>query len=283
VKGQGKLHLGLIPSGEAPAPVAFAAALGRALGTAVELHKAVDYRALVSAMEQGYVDFAWLPPLSAARVVRSGAGVPAAIAVRNGTTSYMAGLLALASSKVKHLGDLVGVRAAWVDRESASGYVVIRHALRQSGLSLVDAFAEELFVRSHAEVARALQTGQVDVGATCFNMTGGTVHIARLPPGTALSGGPGAKPSAVEGLASAEVRILAQAGPIPSDIFALRAAVAPAAMGVVAEALVDARPADAHAAAKEMMLADGFMRPSRAHEAMIEGLFAILDAPPSRR
>ena len=47
------------------------------------------------------------------------------------------------------------MRAAWVDRQSASGYVFIRAALRAKGVSLVDAFHEDLFLRSHAEVARA--------------------------------------------------------------------------------------------------------------------------------
>ena len=270
-----RLKLGLIPLGDGPSSsegdaghatrdaTRFATALGNALGTTVELHKGADYRAIVAGMEQGYVDFAWLPPLSAARVVRTGAGVPAAIAVRNGTTSYMTGLLAMKSSAIASLADLRGVRAAWVDRESASGYVVIRAALRAAGVSLVDAFADELFVRSHAEVARALQTGRADVGATCFNVaSGGTVQIARLPPG--------------QGLAHDEVRILAQAGPIPSDIFAVRIAVAPSTLATVQAALVDARPGRAHASAMDLMRADGFVRPSEAHSRMITSLFDIL-------
>ena len=262
-----RLKLGLIPFGDDAAArarvEAFASSLGAALGATVELHKGVDYRAIVAAMEQGLVDFAWLPPLSAARVVRNGAGVPAAIAVRNASTSYMTGLLSMKTSAIVSLADLKGVRAAWVDRESASGYVVIRAALRASGVSLVSAFAEELFVRSHAEVARALQTGRADVGATCFNVaSGGTVQIARLPAGQAL--------------AHDEVRILAQAGPIPSDIFAVRIAVAPSTLATVQAALVDARPGRAHASAMDLMRADGFVRPSEAHSRMITSLFDIL-------
>jgi phosphonate transport system substrate-binding protein len=178
----------------------------------------------------------------------------------------MTGLLTLKSSRIKELADLRGVRAAWVDRESASGYVVIRAALRAAGVRLVDAFAEELFVRSHAEVARALLSGRADVGATCFNMKGGAVEIARLPPG--------------EGLASDAVRILAQAGPIPSDIFAVRTAVAPSTLATVQSALVDARPGEPHRHAKHLMHADGFARPTSAHTHMIEALYEILDAPP---
>src|SRR5260221_1328374 len=97
-----RLRLGLIPIGDAADAAAridaFAAALGEALGSPVELHKAADYRVLVSAMEQGLVECAWLPPLAAARVVRSNIAEPAAIAVRNGTTTYMTGLMTLKSS-----------------------------------------------------------------------------------------------------------------------------------------------------------------------------------------
>jgi phosphonate transport system substrate-binding protein len=263
-----RLTLGLIPMGDDPAANerigAFATSLGSARGANIDLLKGVDYRAIVAAMEQGFVDFAWLPPLSAARVVRSGAAVPAAIAVRNGTTSYMTGLLAMKRGAIRALADVKGVRAAWVDRESASGYVVIRAALRAAGVSLVDAFSEELFVRSHAEVARALQSGRADVGATCFNAAGGVVEIARLPAG--------------EGLSPEDVRILAQAGPIPSDIFAVRTAVAPSTLLTVQSALVDARPAAVQTCASLLMHADGFVRPSDAHSKMIRELFAILDA-----
>jgi phosphonate transport system substrate-binding protein len=269
------LRLGLIPLGGDDGAVeraaGFATAFGAALGANVELHKAADYRALVAAIEQGLVDFAWLPPMSAARVMRGAHAVPAAIAVRNGTTSYMTGLLTLKSSKLESLDDLRGVRAAWVDRESASGYVVIRAALRAKGVRLASAFSEETFVRSHGEVARALREGRADVGATCFNYVSGSVEIARS--GYKEEGG----------LAHDAVRLLAHAGPIPSDIFAVHRSIAMGVIATVQHALVDARPANVHEAAKTMMHADSFARPSPLHVKMVEELFEILDTPPSKR
>jgi phosphonate transport system substrate-binding protein len=265
------LQLGLIPFGSSPEALvrasAFATALGAVVGTPVEIHRAADYRVLVSALDQGMIDFAWLPPLSAARALRSGSANPAAIAVRNGTTSYLTGLLSMKSSPYASLDDLRGVRAAWVDRESASGYLVIRAALRAKGVSLIDAFREETFVRSHAEVARALRTGTADVGATCFNFVSGTVEIARS--GYDDEGG----------LASDDVRILAYAGPIPSDIFAVHGSLGPKVTAAVQAALVDARPAHVHELAKELMHADGFARPTHEHMSMITSLYTTLDQP----
>lgn len=266
-------RIGLIPQGEeGEARVrAFVEALSAVLEIRVDVHQAADYRALVSALDQGLVQFAWLPPLSAARAVRSGSIVPAAIAVRHGATSYLTGLITLSSSGIRSVADLKGLRAAWVDRESASGYVVIRSALRQMGVSLVDAFAEDLFVRSHSEVARAIDSGRADVGATCFNLASGSVQMARSSYTNAL------------GMPLKNVHIIAQAGPIPSDIFAVHRQVPTAMLAKIQTALVGARPVNLFDAAKAMMFADAFARPDVDHLRMLETLYdmVVTDAPRS--
>ncbi len=270
-----RLRLGLIPlggdTGSADRVEAFAATLGATLGVPVEQHKAADYRALVAAFEQKLVDFAWMPPLSVARAMRSRAAFPAAIALRNGTTSYMTGLLAMRSSRVASLADLKGVRAAWVDRESASGYVVIRAALRARGVSLVDAFADEIFVRSHAEVARALREGRADVGGTCFNFVAGSVEIARS--GYNDEGG----------LAHEAVHILAHAGPIPSDVFAVRAGVEPRAPHARA-AGARRRPPRPRARARDGVDARRRLRsPDARAPPDVESLYGVVDTPVGAR
>ena len=259
----GHIRLGLIPlddGGEARVH-AFVVALADVLQVEIDLHRAADYRALTSAIEQGLVHFAWLPPLSAARAVRMGGITPAAVAVRHGATSYYAGLVALETSEIRTLADLKGLRAAWVDRESASGYVVIRAALRQRGVSLVDAFTQDLFLRSHAEVARAVDTGAADVGATCFNLTSGAVQMARSNY-TGMNGQP-----------LKNMRILTEAGPIPSDMFAVHRSVSSTSLGKVQTALVGARPAHLFEAAKGMMFADSFARADNEHLRMLDSLY----------
>jgi ABC-type phosphate/phosphonate transport system substrate-binding protein len=160
------------------------------------------------------------------------------------------------------------VRVAWVDRESASGYVLIRAALRAKGVSLVDAFRDELFVRSHAEVARALHEKTADVGATCFNFTANGIEIAR---------------SGYDELSNDDVHVVAHAGPIPSDIFAVHRSLAINMLPKLQSALVDGQRSDAQAAACRFMHADGFARPNAEHVRMIESLFTVLDTLPSRR
>jgi phosphonate transport system substrate-binding protein len=259
----GRTRLGVIPFSEGGEERmrAFVTALEGVFGASIELHRSADYRALASAVEQGLVHFAWLPPLAAARAVKSGSITPLAVCVRHGTTSYYTGLIARESSSIRSLDDLHGLRAAWVDRESASGYVVLRAALRQRGVSLVRAFSEDLFVRSHEEVVRSVATGHADVGATCFYVVSDAVEIGR----TAYKGS--------HGLVLDNVRIVAEAGPIPSDIFAAHRSVPAAAVVKLQTALVGALPANLYEAAKAMMFADSFARADGEHVRMLEVLY----------
>jgi phosphonate transport system substrate-binding protein len=266
-----RLRFGVIPDSEQGYAAAdrFAVALSNALGEVVEVQRALDYRVLLASLEQGRCDLAWVPPLGAARALRAASIVEVAVTMRNGASSYLTGLVTLASGPIESVADLRGARAAWVDRESASGYVVIRAALRAAGVKLTDAFSEELFVRSHAEVARAVASGRVDVGATCFNFVSGTVEIARS----------GFKDHG--GLRDEDVRLLAHAGPIPSDIVACHRAVPASLVQQLQSALVDARPAAVHEAAKTLVHADGFVRPTNEHREMLAVLLAVVDRPGS--
>lgn len=264
-----RLRFGVIPESEQGYAAAdlFAAALSPVLGVPVEVHRAHDYRVLLASLEQGRVDLAWVPPLAAARALRTRGIVDVAVTMRNGQSSYHTGLISLRDGPIQSLADLKGVRAAWVDRESASGYLVIRAALRAAGVSLVSAFSEELFVRSHAEVARAIFEQRVDVGATCFNFVSGTVEIARS----------GFKDHG--GVRDDAVALLAHAGPIPSDIVAANQSIGSKWLQLIQTALVDARPLAVHETAKKLVHADGFVRPTGEHREMLAVLLTAVDRP----
>lgn len=266
-----RVRFGVIPDSEQGYAAAdrFAAAASGVLGVPVEVHRAIDYRVLLTSLEQGLVDLAWVPPLGAARAIRAGTVTEVAVTMRNGSSSYLTGLITLARGPIRSLADLKDVRAAWVDRESASGYLVIRAALRAAGVRLTDAFKEESFVRSHAEVARAIATGRVDVGATCFNFVSGTVEIARS----------GFKDHG--GLRDEDVRLLAHAGPIPSDIVAAHRSMSPRHVSLLQGALCDARPLAVHEAAKVLVHADGFVRPTHEHRDGLALLLRTIDEPAS--
>ena len=278
VPGQGeaaiieRYRFGLLPiEPEAKARVhALVAALGASLDATIELHQAANYRALVAALREGLVHFAWLPPLSAALAKREHSITPVAISVRSGASSVMTALFTLRSSKIVSLADLQWVRVAWVDRDSASGYAVVRHALRSAGVVLTDAFRDELFVRSHAEVRRAVKDGRADVGATCFHAEGGRLRIATSGHEVNI------------GLDDDEVRLLCEAGPIPADIFAAHRSVPPRVIAAIDKALVHAgAPGALKARAMVVMRADDFARPTEAHMRMLDTLYETIIAPRS--
>ena len=264
------IRFGLIPLGQTPQAQlltrGFLDALSDALGETVEPHHAADYRGLAAALDQGVAHMGWIPPVAAARALRNGTTSASVVAVRNGTTTYSTALIALAKSGIETVADLRGVRAAWVDRESASGYVVIRAHLRAMGVSPPSAFSEDKFCRSHGDVARALAEGTADVGATFFSFQSGTREIARA----------GWRDG---GLADEDVHVVAHAGPIPSDVFVVHQSL-PLALRKLAEAsMVDARPALAHQLAKDLLHADSFLRATAEHVAMLEDLRAMVETP----
>ncbi len=257
------LRFGLIPRGEEGGETEreLLAATAEALGREVGLHRAADYRGLLAGLEHGVVDVTWLPPFVAARALRAKLVEPVAMVVRDGDASYRSALVARAGSSIRGLSDLRDLRVAWVDRESASGYGILRAALVAAGVQLTHAFATETFLRSHAAVARAVLQGQVDVGATCAHLTPDGVRYARSP----LTGD--------TGISSAELQAVFDGGPVPADLFAVRAGLPAAIAQTLERALLQGQPARLHAAARALACADGFALPTPEHRRKLDSLF----------
>ncbi|GAC1352056.1 MAG: hypothetical protein NVSMB1_11140 [Polyangiales bacterium] len=259
------LCFGLSPVAAANGGEAFAKAVGKLVGEPVKLHHTADYRGLISAIENGIVQMAWLPPISAARVIANGKVSPVVVARRSGSTSYFTCLFARKDRGLTDVSQLRGLRAAWVDRESAAGFLVIRAALKALGVKPVDAFREEFFLRSHAAVGLAVAERRADVGATFFCRKEGSLQVDRAGWREA-------------GLADDGVMIIAKAGPIPSDIFAMHSSVSGAYLLDVQRALVDQESSAAHLLAKRLMEADGFVRPEPGHLKLLRTLLSNIDA-----
>jgi phosphonate transport system substrate-binding protein len=266
----GELGVGILPLSDSEATrskiAAFCDALGQALGRPVTPRRTADYRELVDALEAGEVSIAWLPPVAAARGVRDGTLRAAAVAVRSGAAGYSTALITPAGSEIRRAADLDGARVAWVDDGSAGGYLVIRAALREAGVDLDRAFAREEFVHSHSAVAQAVLEGRADVGATYFSFHPGTTQIARAS-WKELAGPTGS------------VRILAHAGPIPSDLLAVHRGVDELIFRQIQTALVDGHPPRVAEVARDLFSADGFAEPTNEHLAMLRGLLAAVDVP----
>src|SRR5262249_31330098 len=117
--------LAAAPDASRPLLSGFSTALEDATGLKVTVVGLWHYQGLLDAMQEGSIDFAWLPPVVALRAMGRSQVVPIALPVRNGVSVYSTALFARSGSRLKAASDLVGVRAAWVDRQSAAGYIVI--------------------------------------------------------------------------------------------------------------------------------------------------------------
>lgn len=235
----------------------------RALSAATELDVTGialwHYHRLLEAMEAGDVDVAWLPPLLAAQATHDGRAIPLAVPVRGGVSSYSTALFVLEQSRLRSAQDLVGVRAAWVDRQSVSGYLLIRAHLRSLGVTPERAFSSDRFFGSHEAVVRAVVEDSADVGATF-------IHLDERP---------GRQEQRIlrAGWGDAKVRVIAHAGPIPSDVVAASAHLGAAEARLVQDALLHGRHAALRAASMALTGADVFVSPVASH---LRGLALLL-------
>lgn len=180
----------------------------------ISLFESSSYEELATAVVSGYVDVAWLPPIPYIALERHTAVVPLVQLHRGGRSTFHSVLVARADSKLAGPHDLRGTRAAWVDRYSASGFVVPRVALANLGVDPRTAFREQRFWRSHESVIRVVVGGRADFAAT----------YAGFGPEGELTRGPWL------GLKGADdaVRVIAVLGEIPGDIVAAHAGLDPA-------------------------------------------------------
>jgi len=239
--------------------VEFCAALADALGRSFEPQDFDDYPGLLAAMEEGALDVAWLPPIVAMRAASTGRTLPIALPTRRGVSSFHSALFTAVGSTVQRPTDLENVRVAWVDRQSASGYLVIRAALRARGIDLTRAFGEEQFLGSHAAVAQAVLEGMADVGATFLHYEQGGKGIFRA------------------GWGDSSVHIIARVGPIPADVIAAGVHVPVAEIRAVQRVLCANLEPRLRSGAERLMQAEAFAVAESGHLRPLEELLDFLE------
>jgi serine/threonine-protein kinase len=184
-----------------------------------------DYMGLVDSISEGEVDFAWMPPVSFVRAAERGVGV-VALASRFGRPMYESAIIVRADSPLVELDDLVGRTIAYVDRESASGYLFAADLIGRELGKPTRVFREQHFQGSHKAVTDAVRNKWIDAGVTYLarDTHGRIVHSGWLD------------------LAEAQqipMRVLATTAPIPCDAIAHRPGLASGLVDRLANTLVD--------------------------------------------
>ena len=236
----------------------FCRCLSEASGMEVTAHGLWHYHHLLEGLRERTLDLVWLPPVLALRAAAKRYCVPIALPVRHGVSTYSAALFTRKGSPIRTIADVKDARAAWVDRQSAAGYLIIRALLRSKGVNIDDAFSQEKFLGTHDAVAAAVVDGEVDVGAT----------FVYLDP-DASTGAPKAA-----GWGDHDVHMICYAGPIPSDIIAASSELDDDRKTLVQNALVSDQHPELSRAARRLLGADSFIAPIKAH---LDALLDVLD------
>jgi phosphonate transport system substrate-binding protein len=235
-------------------------------------YKAFSYRELGDGIASGDLGFAWMPPVPAIDLLDEGVATLLALPIRCGEITYNAALI-VARGGPTSIEELRGKRAAWVDRESTSGYLVPREHIISLGFDPRSHFSEELFLHGHDNVVDAVVSGRAGVGATFCSIDPVTKEIAQA--GWTDANGNNAK----------AVDILAMTSPIPNDVLVMSRQV-PEALGArVLECLMDA--AEPQSVFARLLRADGFRAAPSEHfeplRTMLQAARARGDAPASLR
>jgi phosphonate transport system substrate-binding protein len=232
-------------------------ALADATGLEVVPRGVATYQRLLDQLGEEEVDLVWLPPILALRAIANHHVKPIALPIRNGESTYRAALFTRSDSRQRAIEDLEGLRAAWVDPQSAAGYLIIRAHLEKQGVDLGRAFRENRFYGSHAGVSHAVRDGLADVGATFVYLDEGQ------------------RPKRA-GWGMLDMRVIAHAGPIPNDMVAARAGLSSLLVRLIQSALIDVHNAQLREAARVLLAAEGFVVPTSEHLEPLEHLLAGL-------
>jgi phosphate/phosphite/phosphonate ABC transporter binding protein len=238
---------------------AFAEALAAAVGFEVTGKVFANYREILDAMHAGAVDVAWLPPVIALRAAARGRTLPIALPVRGGTSFFSSALFTRPGAAFKSPSDLHRVSAAWVDKESAAGYLVVRASLRAQGVDLEHAFAAESFLGSHDAVVQAVLSGAIDVGATFAHLDAAHQRVTRGGWGTATP------------------QVIAYAGPIPADVIAASIRMPAPQIRAVQRALCGGESAELLRTASMLLGAEGFVVARSEHLDPLNHLLGYLE------
>ncbi|HEY4178570.1 MAG TPA: serine/threonine-protein kinase [Kofleriaceae bacterium] len=195
-----------------------------------------DYQALVDAVADGEVDFAWMPPVPIVRAIERGAGV-LGTALRYGRATYESAIVVRPDSPIQTLEDLRGKRIAFVDKDSAGGHLYAADLISRELGPIEEVVAEQHFTGSHKAACEAVQRGWLDAAAT---------YVVSDTSGTLMHAGWREIPELRE---LGELRAIRISDPIPGDGVAHRPGLAPALIERGANIVVDIASSDAEGAA----------------------------------
>ena len=138
--------------------------LSREVGKRVDLRVAPDYSTAVQELKEGVTQLCFMTSLTY-NVARSEFNVqPMVKALRNGRPFHRSVIFTREQSTVKDLNDVKNRTMCFVDKYSASGYLVPLAMLKAAGVGIED-ISFHHFAGFHDDVVKSVLAGDFDVGA----------------------------------------------------------------------------------------------------------------------
>ncbi len=136
------------------------------IGLKVKIIIVKDYLALGEQMKKGNIDGGWFSPFAYITAAEMTPLTPVATPLINGKDFYNGYIITKADSDIHSLKELSGKHFAYVDKNSASGYLYARYSLKKDGLNPEKDFSQITFAGSHDQVIAGVLNGDFDAGAT---------------------------------------------------------------------------------------------------------------------
>ncbi|MEL6462384.1 MAG: phosphate/phosphite/phosphonate ABC transporter substrate-binding protein [Cyanobacteria bacterium J06621_15] len=143
--------------------------LEKSLKTEVNFQVASDYKQIVKWLVDGKIDVAYVTGVSYLEALEAGAEIEPLVAPIDKYTGrpwYRAAIVVKVDSNIKTLQQLKNKRFAFVNKSSASGYLMPFYALNKRGINPEEEFKKVTYFGTHAQTLEALKNGDVDAAAT---------------------------------------------------------------------------------------------------------------------
>ncbi len=183
--------------------------LGDKTGRKFELRVAPDFDTAVAELGQGITQMCFMTSLTYIKAHRSSGARLMVRSMAGGKPFHRSAIVVRRESGIKSPADLKRRSVAFVDANSASGYLVPRAMLLDEGVDL-DSLSYHNFLGSHADVAKAVLKGGFDGGgvmeSTAESFSGQGLEILKLSgeiPVFNISSGPSMKAGDREAVNSA--------------------------------------------------------------------------------
>ncbi len=178
-------------------------------GITIEFQNAKDYKDLIDQMSSGKIDFGFFSPLNFVEIEKKG-GVKVLLKKVYGTSEFYFSSIITKSTlpSLANLSALKGKRIAFVDPNSASGYLYPKLLLHNQGL--MEGAFEQVFAGTHEDALKLLDAGSVDAAAVWAD--GASAESGAWTPMT------------VAGTIKFKPKVLAVSAPIPNDALVVREA-----------------------------------------------------------